>query len=160
MARVSLKKLKETWIHDAFLVTVFLKGIDGILEIVLGLLLIFTDEFSDIVFFLTRDAIIDDPNNYFAMHLRAFASQSHEVFIIGGLYLVVHGIVKVFIAGSLWRNYSWAYPAAIVLLALFIFYELIHIFRTGSVPFMGLAVFDIAMLWLVGYEYRHSPHQA
>ena len=150
--------LKERRIHGAFLITVVLKGLDGLLEIVLGLLLIFTDEFSDVVFFLTRNAIIDDPNNFFATHLRALASQSHEAFIIGGLYLIAHGAVKVFISGSLWRNYVWAYPTAMVIIGLFIFYELIHIFRTGSVPFMCLAVFDIAMFWLVGYEYKHSSH--
>ncbi len=151
--------LRERGIHDVFLVTVALKGLDGILEIVLGLLLIFTDTFSDVVFFLTRDAIIDDPNNYFASHLRAFASQSHQAFVIGGLYLVAHGILKAFIAGSLWRNYAWAYPVSMVFLGLFIFYETIGVLTRGSIPLMCLAVFDIFMLWLVGYEYKKWPHR-
>ena len=149
-----LKWLKERWIYDAFLVTVVVKGIDGVLEIALGLVLIFTDEFSDVVFFLTRNALIDDPDNYFATHLRAFASQSHEAFVVGGLYLVGHGILKSFIASSLWRNYTWSYPVAMVILALFIFYEVVHIALTGSIPFVLLAVFDIVMLLLVGHEYR------
>lgn len=157
MARFTLK---ERGIHDVFLIAVVLKGLDGLLEVVLGLLLIFTDGFSDVVFFLTKDAIIDDPNNYFAMHLRAFASQSHEAFVIGGLYLIAHGIVKAFIAGSLWRNYTWAYPAAMALLGLFICYEIIRIGFTGSIPLTCLAIFDILMLWLVGHEYKKWPHRA
>lgn len=143
-----------------FLLTVVLKGLDGLLEIVLGSLLIFTDAFSDVVFALTRDALIDDPDNYFATHLRAFASQSHEAFVIGGLYLIAHGMLKLFISGTLWRNYAWAYPAAMVFLSLFIFYELIRVAQSGSIPFMCLAAFDIFMLWLVIYEYKKWPHLA
>src|ERR1700733_13691383 len=96
---------EEKRIHLLFLIAVILKGLDGLLEIARGVGLIFTDEFSDVVFFLTRDAIIDDPNNYFATHLRAFASMSHEAFFIGGLYLVAHGAVKVFISATPWKNY-------------------------------------------------------
>ena len=151
---------EEKRIHVLFLVMVALKGLDGLLEIVLGLVLMFTDEFSDVVFFLTRDAIIDDPDNYFATHLRAFASMSHEAFFIGGLYLVAHGAVKVFISGTLWRNYPWAYPAAMALLALFILYELIYIIQTYSIPFMFLSLFDVVMLWLVWHEYKKWPHHA
>lgn len=151
-----MKKLsfKEQGFYDAFLITVVIKGVDGLLEIALGFLLMFTDTFSDVVFFLTNDAIIDDPNNYFATHLRAFASQSHHAFVIGGLYLVAHGVLKTFISASLWRNYSWAYPAAMAILGLFIFYEIIGILAHGSIPLMCLSAFDIAMLWLVGREYR------
>lgn len=152
------KRVKDNLFHEAFLIVVILKGLDGILEIVLGFVLIYTDTFSDAVFFLTREAIIDDPDNYFATHLRAFASQSHHVFVIGGLYLIAHGILKTFISGALWKNYSWAYPVAIVVLGLFIFYEIVGVFSRGSIPLMCLAVFDIVMLWLVGNEYKKQPH--
>ncbi len=152
------KGLRERGIYDAFLVTVVIKGVDGLLEIVLGLFLIFTDTFSDTVFFLTRDAVIDDPNNYFATHLRTFASQSHHAFVIGGLSLIAHGLLKAFISGALWRNYAWAYPASMAVLGLFIFYEIIGVLAHGSIPLMGLAAFDILMLWLVGHEYKRQPH--
>lgn len=151
--------LKERGFHDLFLVMVVLKGLDGLLEIALGFLLIFTDTFSDVVFFLTKYALIEDPDNYFATHLRAFASQSHEVFVIGGLYLIAHGLLKCFISGALWRNYSWAYPVAMVVLGLFIFYEIIGVFARDSIPLMCLAVFDIVMLYLVGREYRRTSHR-
>lgn len=149
---------KEWWLHNAFLVTVILKGVDGLLEIGLGLLLMFTDEFSDAVFVLIRSGLVDDPNGYFGSHLRALANQSHEAFLIGGIYLVVHGAVKVFISGTLWRDYAWAYPAALALLGLFIFYELIHVLHSGSIPYMCLALFDIVMFALVGYEYKYRQH--
>ncbi len=151
---------KERGIHDAFLIAIVLKGLDGLLEIGLGLLLIFTDTFSTTVFFLTRNEIIEDPDNFFATHLRAFASQSHKAFVIGGLYLIAHGVLKAFIAGSLWRNYAWAYPAAMALIGFFILYEIIQIVQTGSIPLMGLTFFDIVMLWLVGHEYKKLPHRS
>jgi uncharacterized membrane protein len=153
------EKTTERGIHVAFLLAIVLKGLDGLLEIVLGLILIFTDEFSDVAFFLSNN-FIDDPNNFFATHLRAFASQSHEAFVIGGLYLIAHGLVKSFISGSLLRNYSWAYPAAIALLALFICYEIIRVAFTGSISLTLFAIFDIVTVWLIAYEYRKLPHRA
>ena len=160
MPRLSFK---ERGIHEAFLLTVVLKGLDGILEVVLGILLTFTtftDTVSNTVFFLTQNEIIEDPDDFFATHLRAFASQSHEAFLLGGLYLVAHGLVKAFLSGALWRNYAWAYPAAMAFLGLFILFQLISISVTGSIPLILLTLFDIAMFWLVFHEYRHWPHRA
>jgi uncharacterized membrane protein len=157
---MQLKQWEDIGIHDAFLIAVVLKGLDGLLEVVLGFILMFTDEVRDIVIFLTGYAIIGDPNNYIASHLHALANAPQEVYIIGGAYLIAHGILKSFIAGTLWRNYSWAYPAALIFLGAFILYEFIGIAERGSVPLMCLAVFDILMFALVGYEYKRSPHRA
>jgi len=148
--------LKEKRIHEAFLFTVIVKGFDGILEAGLGAVLIFTNTVTSTIFFLTHDAIIEDPDNFFATHLRAFASQSHEAFVLGGLYLIAHGVVKAFLSITLWRNYIWAYPAAMAFLGLFILFQLIRISVTGSIPFILLTIFDIAMFWLVFHEYRQQ----
>jgi uncharacterized membrane protein len=151
---------KERSIHDAFLVTVFIKGIDGILEIVLGVLLIFTNTISTLILSLVHNELIEDPDDFFATHLRAIANQSHEAFVLGGLYLVAHGLVKTFLSGALWRNYLWAYPAAMAFLGMFILYQLIRIIQTGSLPLILLTAFDIFMLWLVAHEYMRYPHKA
>ena len=151
---------KDRLFHDAFLVTVVVKGLDGILGIIFGFVLIYTDSVSDIIFFLTRNEIVEDPDNYFATHLRAFAAQSHEAFLIGGLYLIAHGLVKSFISISLWRSFVWAYPAAMAILSFFILGQLIRISQTGSLPLIIITLFDVVMLALVLREYLHHPNRA
>jgi len=148
--------LKERSIRDAFYVTIFIKGFDGVIEIALGLVLMFTNSLSDLIFFLTRNEIIDDPNDFFTTHLRAFASQSHEAFVLGGLYLIAHGAVKTFLCASLWRGYPWAYPAAMAFLGLFILFQLIRISVTGSIPLILLTLFDVGVFWLVYHEYKRQ----
>ncbi|HTR18466.1 MAG TPA: DUF2127 domain-containing protein [Candidatus Paceibacterota bacterium] len=153
---------KEKRIHDAFLLTVVIKGLDGVLEVALGALLTFTPfttTLASAAFFLTRNEIVEDPDSFFATHLRALASQSHEAFVLGGLYLIAHGLVKTFLSVSLWRNYTWAYPAAMAFLGLFILFQIIRISVTGSIPLILLTFFDIGMFWLVWHEYKKWPHR-
>jgi uncharacterized membrane protein len=146
-------------IHDAFLVTVAVKGLDGILEIVLGALLMFTNVVSVTILALVRNELIEDPDDFFASHLKALAMQSHHAQIFGGLYLIAHGVVKAFLSVALWRNYAWAYPAAMAFLGMFILYQLIRIAQTDSIPLIFLTVFDLVMFWLVAHEYRRWPHR-
>ena len=151
--------LKERGIYDAFLVAVAIKGFDGVLEAVLGALFMFTNVINSVVLALISNELIDDPDNFFATHLRAFATQSHHAQLFGGLYLVAHGTVKAVLSFGLWRNYAWAYPAAIAFLGLFLLYQLIHVAQTGSIPLSILTIFDLAMLWLVWHEYMRFPQK-
>lgn len=148
-------------IHDVFLIAIFLKAVDGIFQTILGILLLFfSDTASGFVLWLVRDALVDDPDNFFLTHVRAIVMQPHHAYVFGGLYMIAHGAAKAFVAGALLRNYAWAYPVAIAFFGLFIFYEFMHIAATGSIPFMLLALFDIVTLWLVIYDYRHMRHRA
>ena len=160
MPEPTIQNIKDRGLHEAFLATVLIKGFDGVLEIVLGFLLMFTTVVNSVILFLIRDELIEYPYNFFATHLRALATQSHHAQLFGGLYLVAHGIVKTFLSVALWKNYAWAYPAAMAFLGLFIMYQLIRIAQTLSVPLMLLTLFDIVMLLLVAREYRSASHKA
>ncbi|HUO50455.1 MAG TPA: DUF2127 domain-containing protein [Candidatus Paceibacterota bacterium] len=143
------------------MVAVFLKLLDGILQVVLGfLLLLFSDQVSWLVLSLINNALIDDPDNFFVTHVRTIVLQPHHAYVFGGLYMIAHGVAKTFVSGALLRNFAWAYPVAIAFFGFFIFYEFVHIAMTGSVPFMFLAVFDIATLWLTIYDFQHSRHRS
>ncbi len=146
--------LREKRIYQLFEVSVVIKGIDALAEIVLGFLLIFTNVVNTLIIALTQDELIEDPNDFFATHLRALASSSHEAQVFGGLYLVGHGIVKVVLVGGLLRKKVWAYPAAITFLILFILYQSIDFLGTHSTPLLLLTLFDLLLLWLVWHEYR------
>lgn len=150
----------ERRIYDLFILGVVLKGVDGVLELVVGILLVFTHVLNNAVLALVHNELIEDPNDFFASHVRALTNASHDAQVFGGLYLIAHGVVKAFLSAGLLRNKAWAYPAAILFFSLFILYDLIRIFATHSIPLTFLAVFDAIVLGLVWYEYRRMQKVA
>ena len=149
---VSEKQEKE--IHTVFEVAIVLKGLNALLEIGLGVLLLFTNVVNDIVIALAQKEFIEDPNGFFARHLNALAPLSPRAQLFGALYLLSHGIVKVFLMAGLWRNKLWAYPATITVLILFILYQLIRFLGTHSPWLIYLSIFDVVVVWLVWHEYK------
>ncbi len=113
---------QRSLVHIAFEVGIFFKGLDGVLEIVGGLLLFFVkpETISRIVIALTQHELSEGRNDIIASHLVQLArdfSASSQVF--AGIYLLSHGVIKVFLVESLLRGRLLAYPTAIVFFALF-----------------------------------------
>jgi uncharacterized membrane protein len=149
---------RQRIIHEAFEVGIVLKGLNAILEVVFGILLLFTNVLG-LVHLLIADALIEDPDNFFAMHLRVLANPSHAAQVYGGLYLLGHGIVKIVLVAGLLRKKAWAYPASIAVLSLFILYEAVQFLHTHSMWLFALTIFDLALVWLVWQEYRRISHR-
>lgn len=145
---------KEKNIFEIFEIAIILKGVGATLEVVLGVLLLFTNVVNNVVVALLQNELIEDPNDYLATHFSSYANMSHATQIYGGLYLLTHGLVKIVLVWGLLRNKLWAYPASIAVLSLFISYEVIKWFETRSVPLLLLTLFDVLVLWLVWHEYK------
>lgn len=150
----------ERDLHRAFIVGVILKGLNATLEVVLGTLLLYTNVVTHVILTLLDNALIQDPDNFFATHLYRYADISPHAQFFGGLYLLSHGVVKVLLVAGLLRGKIWAYPASIVVLALFMFYQAIRFFETHSIAMLLLTIFDAALVWLIWHEYRHIRTQA
>ncbi len=144
---------RELRVHQAFEIGIALKGFNAILELVLGILLMFTN-ITDIVQTLIANELIDDPNDFFATHIQHYANITPAAQTFGALYLLSHGIVKVILVAGLLRGKMWAYPASLGVLSLFIAYQVIRYFSTHSVWLIFLTVFDLLVVWLVWQEYR------
>ena len=70
------------------------------------------------------------------------------------VYLIVHGLLKLVMVILLARRVTWAYPAAMVVLAIFVVFQL-HGWTQGHSPFLlMLSGFDLFMIYLVWREYR------
>src|SRR4029077_6117752 len=70
------------------------------------------------------------------------------------VYLLLHGVLKVALVIALLRHWLPAYPPAILVLCLFVVYELYRATQTGSVLLPVRAVVDVAVIALVVREYR------
>ena len=156
--------MDERRIHQIFEVSVLLKGAHALMECIGGLALavVSTGTIAALVNTLTQEELIEDPDDFVAMHLRVLAqnlSVSSRHFY--AFYLLSHGLVKIFLVIGLLKHKLWSYPAALAVMSLFIFYQLYRFFYTRSLGLIVLTVFDLIVMVLIWHEYRlsrrHSP---
>jgi len=152
-----LEFLRRSPVQIAFDIGIFFKGLDGVLEIVGGLLLfvVSPETITGIVTILTQHELSVDPHDIVATQLVRLAhdlSTSTQVF--AAVYLLSHGVIKVVLVASLFRQQLWAYPAAIVVFVLFIAYQLYRYALAPSTTMIVLSVLDVIVIVLTWLEYR------
>jgi uncharacterized membrane protein len=145
-------------LDTTFKIGVVLKGLDGVLEVVGGLLLLFLSPaaIEHIVRTLTAHELSEDPHDLIARYLLHTASHlTTSTTLFGAIYLLSHGAAKIVLVVFVLRDKLWAYPWLIVLLLAFIVYQL---YRITFVHFSGgltaLTVFDAVLVWLTWREYQ------
>ncbi len=149
--------MNEQRIHQIFEISVLLKGAHALIECIGGLVLAFvsTSAITGLVNALTQEELIEDPNDFVATHLLSLAQNftvSTQHFY--AFYLLSHGVVKAFLVIGLLRNKLWAYPTSLVVLTLFIVYQLYRFSYTHGFGLIVLTVFDVFVMGLIWHEYR------
>lgn len=140
-----------------FYASIWLKGLHAVFEILGGVALLLTSPafIMRVVAMVTQDEIAQDPNDFIANALRNAAQQisvSSERF--AAVYLLSHGVVKVFLVAGLLRNRPWAYPASLAVFGAFIAYQVYRFTLTHSIGLVALTLFDLVVMWLIWREYR------
>ena len=156
--------MNEHRIHQIFQVSVLLKGAHALIECLGGiaLALVSTSSIANFVNAITQDELIKDPNDFVATHLLTMAHNfSIETQHFYAFYLLSHGIVKVALVVGLLREKLWAYPASLIVLTLFVLYQLYRFSYTHGLGLIVLTLFDIVVMGLIWHEYglmrRHLP---
>lgn len=144
-------------IHVSFELGLLIKGIDGLLEVAGGILMLFLSpgRLTRLVRMLTRHELAKDPQDLatnWLLHYSSGFSISMQYF--GFFYLVSHGVIKCILMLLLWKGKLWAYPLAILSLALFIVYQMVRYSIHPSALLLLLSVFDAVMIVLTAIEYR------
>jgi uncharacterized membrane protein len=140
-----------------FYTSIWLKGLHAVFEILGGIALLLTSPafIMRVVAMATQDEIAHDPNDFVATTLLNAVQQisvSSERF--AALYLLSHGIVKIFLVIGLLRDRRWAYPAALAVFGAFIVYQVYRFTLTHSIGLVALTAFDLVVMWLIWREYR------
>ena len=73
-------------------------------------------------------------------------------------YLLSHGSVKILLVVGLLKNKLWSYPASLIVLGLFIVYQLYRFSYTHGVGLIVLTIFDIFVMGLIWHEYNIIRH--
>jgi uncharacterized membrane protein len=135
-------------LDQTFEVGIILKGLDGVLEILGGLLLLIVTPatIDRVVTGLTQHELSEDPNDFLATHLlRTAHGLTGSAILFGAVYLLAHGLVKVILVVALLKNQLWAYPWTIGFLGVFIVYQLYRMSLKPSVGLTALTIFDAAI---------------
>ena len=139
-----------------FEIALILKGLDGVLEIVGGVLLlaISKDQLTSWAVTLTQHELSEDPNDFIANHLLTAAGHlSGGSQMFAAFYLLAHGVVKVVLVAAVLKDKLWAYPWMIAFLLAFIVYQCYLMVVNPTVGIALLTVFDVFMVWLTYREY-------
>jgi uncharacterized membrane protein len=150
---------KGDLLDRAFLIGIVLKGLDGVLEVAGGILLLLVSPstIDRIAQALTEHELSEDPHDFLATHLlHATGALSGASLRFGAVYLLAHGLVKIVLVTALLRNQLWAYPWTILFLIAFIAYQLYRLTFAPSLGLVLLTVFDAVVVWLTIREYARQ----
>ena len=153
--------MQERRIHQIFEVSILLKGGHALIECVGGILLalVRTQAITDFVGRATQYELSEDRNdlvaNYLLRWAQGFSIETQQFY---AYYLLSHGVVKLLLVIGLLRGKYWAYPVSLVVLGLFIAYQIYRYSFTHSPALIVLSIFDIFVMGLVWHEYRLVRH--
>ena len=153
--------MNERRIHQAFEISLLLKGAHALIECAggLALALVSTQSIVALVNRFSQDELVENRHDFVANTLlhwaQGFSVQTQHFY---AFYLISHGVVKLLLVAGLLRSKLWAYPASLVALALFILYQLYRFSITHGFGLIVLTAFDLVVMWLVWHEYRLVRH--
>jgi len=153
-----MKNQVKIILHDIFEGGILLKGLNSVLECIGGVLLltIHPQTINRLVVWLTQNELSEDPKDFFAnLLMRASNSLSLRGEIFGGLFLLSHGLIKIFLVLALYKKKLWAYPLSMVIFSVFVAYELYRFYLSHSAWMVILSLLDAAVIILTYMEYQN-----
>jgi len=154
-----MKARTRSLLHETFETGITLKGIDGVLEVIGGILIWFItpSSLNRIAQVLLQHELSRDPHDFIATHvLHASQNLTSGNRLFAALFLLSHGITKIVLVIALWLNRLWAYPLLIFVFGAFSIYQIYRFTHTHSVWLALLTVFDVVIVCLTWREYREQ----
>lgn len=142
--------------QDIFRVTILLKGIYSLFELLAGAILLFvtSPRLFNFVHYIFRNELLEDAHDFianFILNLIGNLPSSIKLFI--AIYLISHGIIKIGLIIALWKEKRWAYPVALVVFGLFIVYQIYRYILHPSLILIFLTDLDMAVIILTWLEW-------
>jgi uncharacterized membrane protein len=149
-------KFGGSLLDQSFRAGIAIKGFDGLLESIGGVLIWFFKP-SALNGFFRFAALHDLPGKYdeiFIAHLFNWTQAlEHGGRTFASIYLITHGLSKALLVAGLWMNKLWAYPLTIVVFGVFCVYQMHRYTHTHSLFLVLLTIFDLVLMYLTWKEY-------
>jgi uncharacterized membrane protein len=149
-------KHNKLW-HVLFLIGIFFKGLDGVLEFFGGLMFLFLRHGAIVKYthILFQNELSEDPHDIIANYLINLAAHtSRDTEFFAAIYLLVHGVIKISIVMGLYLRKLWIYPLAQLVLSLLVIYQLYRFSHTFSVLLILLTILDVFIIFLIRTEHK------
>lgn len=155
-------KQLATLTDKAFRTGLYLKGLDGLLETLGGIMLLIVSpqQINHLARWLTQGELSTDPHDFIANHLLKSARElTGASLIFGAAYLLAHGLVKLILVEEVLRNRLWAYKSLIGVTSVFVVYQTYRLVVKLSVSMLLLTIFDLIIIYLTTVEYKKHKHR-
>ena len=152
------KLLDEKNIHLVFEISLIFKGLFALLEVIGGIAVYWASQHAllDLIQSITQSELAEDPRDLIANYLLHLAQNlSIGARHFTALFLVSHGVIKLWLIVGLLREKLWYYPIAIGVFGFFIAYQLYRYSFTNSAWLLFLSAVDVAVIALTWHEYRY-----
>ncbi|QQR84021.1 DUF2127 domain-containing protein [Candidatus Peregrinibacteria bacterium] len=152
----------KPFFHKLFKLTIFAKGVDGVIDVLTSLLLLFygKNALTKFVPFLFRKELIEDPKDLLGNYLIKITENiSFDTHLFLVTYLAVHGLIKVGVSIGLYSNNPRAYQIAEVVLITFTGYQLYRLSHTHSFTLLLFTLVDILIIISMRFEAKKFNKQ-
>lgn len=156
--RLVEKILSDRYIGIAFRVSLWFKAVFAATEIVGGIVAFFvTRQFLvQVANAITQGELREDPSDFLANYLRhAVHHFPLSTRYFTAIYLLSHGLIKLWLVVGLLRMRLWYYPTALVVFSLFVVYQLYRFIHTHSLALLFITAVDLVVIGLTWHEYRY-----
>ncbi len=151
----------EYYLHGIFEFGVFTKGFNGIWETVSGILILISGKpiFAHLFSSLTRKELVEDPHDRFIDYIIwVMQNIPANAKKFAAIYILIHGILNIFLAIQLQRKRLWAYLITIGANIIFIIYQIHRISLYHSRILTLVTVWDLLFIILAWHEYKHQKN--
>jgi uncharacterized membrane protein len=145
----------EHTIYELFKWSLLLKGTVSVGEVIAGIALLFVPwpVVASFVDWLRTHASSGADNVIMAHLLKELANFTQATVVFVALYFLIRGSVKIALIWQLLHNRRWAYPASLVVMGLFVMYQIYQLITGGSLLVVLLTLFDVIVLGLIWHEW-------
>ena len=151
--------MRDRILDLVFLIGVLFKGLDGLVELVGGVVLLFVTpaKLQHAAARATSGELAEDPHDLIAnLIVHGAAHLQHGSIVFAAVYLLVHGIVKLAIVIALLVGSRRIYPWAMAALGAFLIFQVYELVTQPSIGVAGLTAFDAVIIWLTWREWRRG----
>ncbi len=142
--------------------SLLIKAVNALSEVAAGLAVYLLSKafIVNYILNLVMGGLSDDPSDkigLFIVNSISDFSISSKLFL--SVYLLLHGVLKLFAIFALWSKKLWAYPVSLTVFIALIAYQLHRYYLTGSIWLVVMSAFDLFLVVLIWHEYRLARRQ-
>ena len=145
--------------HQLYLMTISAKAMLGALQLATAFLLYFgaLQNLPSFARWLVQNELAENPSDFIALKILQFAGRAPEAGLsFYTVYFAAHGLLHIAVVAALLGGARWAYHAAIIVLAVFVIYQLFEWMAVGGAMLIVLSVIDLAVIYLTVQDRRRE----